>query len=79
MVPAEIGETEMTLTEIKSAKAEGFEMAQEILAKEGKEFALAEFHKYTPVGASLSGYAVAFYNGFLNAVVGMSAKESHGY
>ena len=61
------------LSKIRSAKAQGFETAQEIIAKEGKEWALDYFRK-----ASEGSKAIDYWRGFLNCCVGMDAADSHG-
>lgn len=68
----------MTLAQIRSAKEEGFYFAQEVMAREGKEFALAMFRKST---ASLANDnpGIPYWGGFLNGCVGMSAHDNHGY
>jgi len=65
----------MTLTEIVSIKAQGYDMACEHIAREGIDFARTEFRKITaPVGSDL-----AFWSGYCNRLAGMTAKQSHGY
>lgn len=61
------------LLKIRADKAVGFEVAKEIIAKEGRELALAYFQK-----SSADTQALAYWTGFLNACVGMDAADSHG-
>ena len=58
---------------ILASKAQGFEFAQEIIAKEGKEFALTVFSRHCSADREIH-----YWSGFLNACTGMSASDSHG-